>query len=107
MVTPVACFAGGHRTTHNQDHPNLDIKFHILVLTVVAHIGGLDWSAPRHNFLSRMERTLIGMSLISSHHIMVPETPGTTLVERSCGVDDGTKGKYGKIKKHVGVGSRK
>ena len=49
MVTPVACFASGHRKIYKQDFRKLDVKFRKLVRTIVGPPGGLDWSAPWHH----------------------------------------------------------
>ena len=51
MVTPVACFASGHRKIYKQDLRKLDVKFRKLVRTIVGPPGGLDWSAPWHHIL--------------------------------------------------------
>ena len=50
-VTPVACFASGHRKIYKQDLRKLDVKFRKLVRTIVGPPGGLDWSAPWHHIL--------------------------------------------------------
>ena len=51
MVTPVACFASGHRKIYKQDLRKLDVKFRKLVRTIAGPPGGLDWSAPWHHIL--------------------------------------------------------
>ena len=51
MVTPVACFASGHRKIYKQDLRKLDVKFRKLVRAIVGPPGGLDWSAPWHHIL--------------------------------------------------------
>ena len=51
MVTPVACFASGHRKIYKQDLRKLDVKFRKLVRTIVGAPGGLAWSAPWHHML--------------------------------------------------------
>ena len=51
MVTPVACFASGHRKIYNQDLRKLDVKFRKVVRAIVGAPGGLDRSAPWHHIL--------------------------------------------------------
>ena len=51
LVTPVACFASGHRKINTQDLRKLDVKFRKLVRAIVGRPGGLDWSAPWHHIL--------------------------------------------------------
>ena len=51
MVTPVACFASGHRKICNEDLRKLDVKFRKLARAIVGPAGGLDWSAPWHHIL--------------------------------------------------------
>ena len=51
MVTPVACFASGHRRIYKQDLRKLDVKFRKLVRAIVGPPGGSDWSAPWRHIL--------------------------------------------------------
>ena len=51
MVTPVACFASGHRKIYKQDLRKLDVKFRKLARAIVGPVGGLDWFAPWHHIL--------------------------------------------------------
>ena len=39
MVTPVACFASGHRKIYKQDLRKLDVKFRKLVRTIVGPVA--------------------------------------------------------------------
>lgn len=51
MLTPAACFAGGHRKINKGDSRKLDIKFRKLVRTIAGGPGGLHWPAPWHDML--------------------------------------------------------
>ena len=81
MVTPVACFASGHRKIYKQDLRKLDVKFRKLVRTM--HHCGPPWRPrlvrSRAPHPSRVEGARFGMCSTSWCQIMVPEMPGTTL----------------------------
>ena len=53
MVTPLPCFATGHRKIYKQDLRKLDIKFRKLVRGIVGPPGGLAWSAPWRDILHK------------------------------------------------------
>ena len=51
VVTPVACFAAGHRVLYREDLNKLDISFRKLLRQVVGPPGGIDWNRPWHEIL--------------------------------------------------------
>jgi len=51
VVTPVACFAAGHRTLYKDDLQNMDVNFRKLARKVVGFPNGVDWSRPWHEIL--------------------------------------------------------
>ena len=63
LITPVACFAAGHRTLHASDARKLDVEFRKLMRQVVGPPGGLDWTQPWHAILhlwhERVQHVLI------------------------------------------------
>ena len=57
VVSPVACFAFGHRTVHTQHLHKMDVAFRRLLRRLVGLHGGVDWSLPwRQLFHSWNER---------------------------------------------------
>ena len=51
LITPVACFASGHRVVYKDDLRKLDVEFRKLMRQVVGPPGGVDWSQPWHEIL--------------------------------------------------------
>ena len=51
VITPVAVFAGSHRTVYKKDLHTLDVAFRRLARKIVGPPGGLDWSRPWHETL--------------------------------------------------------
>ena len=50
-VTPIACFAAGHRSIRQHDLHILDVEFRRLVRSVVGPPSGVCWSSPWHEIL--------------------------------------------------------
>ena len=50
-VTPIACFAAGHRRIRQHDLHILDVEFRRLVRSVVEPPSGVCWSSPWHEIL--------------------------------------------------------
>ena len=50
-VTPIACFAAGHRSIRQRDLHILDVEFRRLVRSVVGPPFGVCWSSPWHEIL--------------------------------------------------------
>ena len=50
-VTPIACFAAGHRSIRQRDLHTLDVEFRRLVRSVVGPPSGVCWSSPWHEIL--------------------------------------------------------
>ena len=50
-MTPVACFAAGHRTICKQDLAALDVAHPKLLRRVVGPPVGMDWSRPWHEIV--------------------------------------------------------
>ena len=61
-VTPIACFAAGHRSIRQHDLHILDVEFRRLVRSVVGPPSGVCWSSPWHEILhewnARMQQIL-------------------------------------------------
>ena len=51
VVTPVACFAAGHRTIFKQELAAIDVAHRKLLRQVVGPPAGMDWSRPWHEIL--------------------------------------------------------
>ena len=51
VVSPVACYAAGHRTIFKEDLHKLDVTFRRLLRSVVGPPGSMDWSRPWHEIL--------------------------------------------------------
>ena len=51
VVTPVACFAAGHRKIFKQELAALDVAHRKLLRRVVGPPAGMDWSRPWHEIL--------------------------------------------------------
>jgi len=51
VVSPVACFASGHRAVHTQHLHKMDVEFRRLLRRLVGPPGGVDWSLPWHQIL--------------------------------------------------------
>ena len=51
VVTPVACFAAGHRKIFKQELTALDVANRKLLRRVVGPPAGMDWSRPWHEIL--------------------------------------------------------
>ena len=51
IITPVACFAAGHRAIFKNDLNNVDVVFRKLLRSVVGPPAATDWSRPWHEIL--------------------------------------------------------
>ena len=51
VITPVACFAAGHRAICKNDLNNTDVVFRKLLRSVVGPPAATDWSRPWHEIL--------------------------------------------------------
>ena len=51
IITPVACFAAGHRTILKKDLNKIDVTFRKLLRNVVGPPAATDWSRPWHEIL--------------------------------------------------------
>ena len=51
VITPVACFAAGHRAIFKNDLNNVDVVFRKLLRSVVGPPAATDWSRPWHEIL--------------------------------------------------------
>ena len=51
IITPVACFAAGHRTILKKDLNKIDVTFRKLLRSVVGPPAATDWSRPWHEIL--------------------------------------------------------
>ena len=51
VITPVACFAAGHRAIFKNDFDNVDVVFRKLLRSVVGPPAATDWSRPWHEIL--------------------------------------------------------
>ena len=51
VITPVACFAAGHRAIFKNDLNNVDVVFRRLLRSVVGSPAATDWSRPWHEIL--------------------------------------------------------
>ena len=60
VVSPVACFAGCHRTTYRDDMTKLDVVFRRLARQLVGPPSGMDWSQPWHETLHFWHERLNG-----------------------------------------------
>ena len=56
VVNPVACYAAGQRKIFKEDLHKLDVTFRRLLLSVVGPPGGVAWTRPWHEILTRVER---------------------------------------------------
>ena len=51
VVSPVACFAAGHRTIHKPDLHRMDVEYKRLLRAVVGPPGNISWDDPWHETL--------------------------------------------------------
>ena len=51
IITPVACFAAGHRTIFKKDLNKIDVTFRKLLRNMVGPPAATDWSRPWHEIL--------------------------------------------------------
>ena len=51
VITPVACFAAGHRTLYLRDVRRYDIEMRKMLRRMIPPPVGIDWSAPWHEIL--------------------------------------------------------
>ena len=51
VITPVACFAAGHRTLYPRDVRRYDIEMRKMLRRMIPPPVGIDWSAPWHEIL--------------------------------------------------------
>ena len=51
VITPVVCFAAGHRAIFKNDLNNVDVAFRKLLRSVVGPPAATDWSLPWHEIL--------------------------------------------------------
>ena len=51
VITPVACFAAGHRTLYPRDVQRSDIEMRKMLRRMIPPPVGIDWSAPWHVIL--------------------------------------------------------
>ena len=51
VITPVACFAAGHRTLYPRDVRRYDIEMRKMLRRMIPRPVGIDWSAPWHEIL--------------------------------------------------------
>ena len=51
IITPVACFAAGHRTILKKDLNKIDVTFRKLLRSVVGPPAATDWSRPWHEIM--------------------------------------------------------
>ena len=51
VISPIACFAAGHRTVYRNDVHNMDVAYRRLLRSVVGPPRNMDWTLPWHEVL--------------------------------------------------------
>ena len=51
VISPIACFAAGHRTIYRNDLRSMDVAYRRLLRSVVGPPRNMDWALPWHEIL--------------------------------------------------------
>ena len=68
LITPVACFAAGHRTPYAEDLRQLDVAFRKLLRQVVGPPANTDWAQPWHIILHSWHERVCDLAAESGVH---------------------------------------